>query len=124
MDRAAAEAMARDQAQEYAAHTSRVAKTKTTAKPATMEQESDGGGGELSYMVEHNPSDEARNVLVESKAEIENRQRLAQVSAAAAKEREGYGKYDKMRRMLPEGAVRQKMEMDGISSSDIEAYFQ
>ena len=31
--------------------------------------------------------------------------------------------YDMMRKMLPEGAVRQKMEVDGISQADIDAYF-
>lgn len=34
-----------------------------------------------------------------------------------------FGKYDKMRKMLPEGAVRQKMMSDGIPEKDIEAYF-
>jgi hypothetical protein len=34
-----------------------------------------------------------------------------------------FAKYDKMRKMLPEGAVRQKMQVDGISASDIEAFF-
>lgn len=36
---------------------------------------------------------------------------------------ERYVKYDKMRKMLPEGAVRQKMQTDGFSAADIEAYF-
>ena len=31
--------------------------------------------------------------------------------------------YDTMRKMLPEGAVRQKMKMDGIPDADIDAYF-
>eukprot|EP01038_Epipyxis_sp_PR26KG_P007973 gene7973-10813_t len=36
---------------------------------------------------------------------------------------ERYVKYDKMRKMLPEGAVRQKMKTDGFSDDDIEKYF-
>ena len=31
--------------------------------------------------------------------------------------------YDMMRKMLPEGAVRQKMDFDGISQAEIDAYF-
>ncbi len=31
--------------------------------------------------------------------------------------------YDKMRKMLPEGPVRQKMSVDGFSEEEIDAYF-
>lgn len=41
----------------------------------------------------------------------------------ASDEYNNFEKYDKMRKMLPEGAVRQKMASDGISEEDIEAYF-
>ena len=34
-----------------------------------------------------------------------------------------FEKYDKMKKMLPEGAVRQKMLTDGFSQADIDAYF-
>ncbi len=32
-------------------------------------------------------------------------------------------KYDKMKKLLPEGAVRQKMMTEGISAADIDAFF-
>ncbi len=32
-------------------------------------------------------------------------------------------KYEKMKKMLPEGPVRQKMTADGISAADIDAFF-
>ncbi len=34
-----------------------------------------------------------------------------------------FAKYDKMRKMLPEGAVRNKMMQDGFSETDINNYF-
>eukprot|EP01040_Poterioochromonas_malhamensis_P011521 gene11521-12563_t len=34
-----------------------------------------------------------------------------------------FEKYEKMRKMLPEGAVRQKMNLEGISESEINAFF-
>jgi chaperonin cofactor prefoldin len=34
-----------------------------------------------------------------------------------------FEKYDKMKKMLPEGAVRQKMNLDGFSEEEIEAFF-
>ena len=34
-----------------------------------------------------------------------------------------YEKYMKMKKMLPEGAVRQKMTTDGIAPADIDAFF-
>ncbi len=36
---------------------------------------------------------------------------------------ERFQKYDKMRKMLPEGAVRQKMANDGLSPSEIDGFF-
>ena len=34
-----------------------------------------------------------------------------------------FAKYDKMKKMLPEGPVRQKMKMDGVPESEINQYF-
>eukprot|EP01038_Epipyxis_sp_PR26KG_P007971 gene7971-10811_t len=36
---------------------------------------------------------------------------------------EKFSKYDKMKKILPEGALRQKMKADGISDNDINQYF-
>ncbi|RYH10495.1 hypothetical protein EON65_39375, partial [archaeon] len=47
----------------------------------------------------------------------------APTTSAPAASTERYAKYDKMRKMLPEGAVRQKMMVDGFSETEIEAYF-
>eukprot|EP00981_Chlorochromonas_danica_P005143 scaffold1036_cov169-Ochromonas_danica.AAC.23 len=44
-------------------------------------------------------------------------------SAPAAVVDERYAKYAKMKTMLPEGAVRQKMMVDGFSGVEIEAFF-
>jgi hypothetical protein len=35
-----------------------------------------------------------------------------------------YDRYEKMRKILPEAAVRQKMDQDGISADDIDTFFQ
>jgi hypothetical protein len=45
----------------------------------------------------------------------------AATTAAVVDER--YAKYDKMRKMLPEGAVRQKMTTDGFTPAEIDAFF-
>jgi hypothetical protein len=34
-----------------------------------------------------------------------------------------YAKYDKMRQMLPEGAVRQKMMLEGFTETEMDKYF-
>ena len=44
-------------------------------------------------------------------------------SAAAADENPQYDVYRRMKRMLPEGAVRQKMSNDGCSDAEIDAFF-
>jgi hypothetical protein len=36
---------------------------------------------------------------------------------------EKFAKYDKMRKMLPEGAVRQKMTQDGLTAGDIDQFW-
>ena len=43
--------------------------------------------------------------------------------ASIVVEDEKFAKYTKMRKMLPEGAVRQKMSADGLSPADIESFF-
>jgi exonuclease VII large subunit len=48
---------------------------------------------------------------------------VSAVMPAALAENSKLKTYDTMRKMLPEGAVRQKMKMDGISERDIDAYF-
>ena len=44
-------------------------------------------------------------------------------SAPAPAVDERYAKYDKMRKMLPEGAVRQKMQVDGFTAAEIDRLF-
>ena len=66
------------------------------------------------------PNEDAKARLAESKAKLENLQAQA---SSFTNNKEKYAKYDKMLKMLPEGAVRQKMEMEGISSTEIESYF-
>ena len=41
----------------------------------------------------------------------------------AAPSSDRFAKYDKMRKMMPEGAVRQKMATDGFSEAEIDGYF-
>ena len=65
------------------------------------------------------PDEAAKARLAKSKKALEKEQ-AANISSAGSKEQ--YKKYDMMRRMLPEGAVRQKMEMEGISKEEIDAY--
>ena len=45
------------------------------------------------------------------------------VAPAAHSSNPRYNKYDTMRKMLPEGAVRQKMMVDGFEPSEIDSYF-
>jgi hypothetical protein len=44
--------------------------------------------------------------------------------AAPAVVDEKYAKYERMRKMLPEGPIRQKMMQDGLSQADIDAYWK
>lgn len=44
-------------------------------------------------------------------------------SSASVEQENPFAKYEKMKKMLPEGAVRQKMAMDGISEKDMDAFF-
>lgn len=48
---------------------------------------------------------------------------LLKPAAARPQEDPKYEKYTKMLKMLPEGAVRQKMTQDGISASEIDIFF-
>jgi len=45
------------------------------------------------------------------------------VVAPPAPSDDRYNTYEKMRKMLPEGALRQKMKVDGISDADIDRFF-
>lgn len=45
-----------------------------------------------------------------------------QEAVAVPEVSERYAKYDKMRKMLPEGAVRQKMQVDGFTAEEIDAF--
>ena len=45
------------------------------------------------------------------------------VVAPSAPSDDRYNTYEKMRKMLPEGALRQKMKVDGFSDADIDRFF-
>lgn len=45
------------------------------------------------------------------------------VVAPSAPSDDRYNTYEKMRKMLPEGALRQKMKVDGLSDADIDRFF-
>jgi hypothetical protein len=47
----------------------------------------------------------------------------AAMAAAVATADPRFEKYEKMKKMLPEGAVRQKMNLDGFSEAEIEGFF-
>jgi hypothetical protein len=48
---------------------------------------------------------------------------IAPVPAAPTVDLSKYEKYEKMKKMLPEGAVRQKMKMDNFTDAEIDSFF-
>eukprot|EP01034_Spumella_vulgaris_P021864 gene21864-27939_t len=70
----------------------------------------------------------AENELLKSRSPTVVVQQVATSAAVAALVETGpvedkFTKYDKMKKMLPEGAVRQKMMVDKISTEEIDQYF-
>ena len=64
------------------------------------------------------PTKEAKAALKGSRDVIKSN-----LSEISTQKDERYAVYDKMRKMLPEGAVRQKMDVDGFLPMEIDAYF-
>lgn len=75
-----------------------------------------------------NDSEELSHTATIQPNEVVKQARLAAISSLLAssspkKESKGLDRYEMMKKVLPEAAVKQRMEQDGLSTAEIDAFF-